>query len=312
MNANGTLIQTLSNSSLYRDYAEAYTEVIGLPLALRPVQSWQLPFHRQRKESPFCRLLAAKSRTCATCLQMQEKLSQSAMQHPCTVTCASGLSETAVPVRLANETLGFLQTGQVFQQRPTQGQFNRVAERLEKVESGLDHDLLKAAYFATAVVSPEKMNSTASLLSIFADQLAVRVNQIAVQRANGEPPAIAQAKQFILEHHSERLSLGQVANAVHVSIFYFCKLFHKAVGINFTEFVSRARIDRAKGLLLNPNLRVSEIAYEVGFQSLTNFNRTFKAIVGESATEFRGHLPAGRVDARWHLKTDRLHEPALA
>ena len=42
----------------------------------------------------------------------------------------------------------------------------------------------------------------------------------------------------------------------------------------------------------NPNLRVSEIAFEVGFQSLTHFNRVFKRIVGESPTEYRGHLPA--------------------
>jgi len=43
--------------------------------------------------------------------------------------------------------------------------------------------------------------------------------------------------------------------------------------------------------LLNPNLRVSEIAYEVGFQSLTHFNRVFKKVIGESPTEYRGHLP---------------------
>ena len=61
-------------------------------------------------------------------------------------------------------------------------------------------------------------------------------------------------------------------------------------GINFTEYVSRLRTEKAKNLLLNPNLRVSEIAYEVGFQSLTHFNRVFKKVVGESPTEYRGHL----------------------
>jgi AraC-like DNA-binding protein len=50
------------------------------------------------------------------------------------------------------------------------------------------------------------------------------------------------------------------------------------------------RTERAKNLLLNPNLRVSEIAYEVGFQSLTHFNRVFKRILGRSPTEFRERL----------------------
>ncbi len=136
------------------------------------------------------------------------------------------------------------------------------------------------------------MDSFSNLLSIFAEHLALKSNQIAVQTANGEPPVIARAKQFIEEHHTDDLSLGQVAQAVHTSIFYFCKLFKKVTGINFTEYVSRVRTEKAKNLLLNPNLRVSEIAYEVGFQSLTHFNRVFKTIVGESPTEYRGHLPS--------------------
>jgi AraC-like DNA-binding protein len=50
------------------------------------------------------------------------------------------------------------------------------------------------------------------------------------------------------------------------------------------------RIEKARTLLLNPNLRISEIAYEVGFQSLTHFNRVFKKLLGQSPTEFRTHL----------------------
>ena len=52
------------------------------------------------------------------------------------------------------------------------------------------------------------------------------------------------------------------------------------------------RIEKAKNLLLNPNLRISEIAYEVGFQSLTHFNRVFKKLVGQSPTDYRAQLPA--------------------
>jgi AraC-like DNA-binding protein len=86
------------------------------------------------------------------------------------------------------------------------------------------------------------------------------------------------------------LSLGQVAKAVNTSTFYFCKMFKKATGLNFTDYVSRLRIEKAKNLLLNRNLRVSEIAYEVGFQSLTHFNRVFKRIMGQSPTEYREQL----------------------
>ncbi|NDA68040.1 MAG: AraC family transcriptional regulator, partial [Verrucomicrobia bacterium] len=69
-------------------------------------------------------------------------------------------------------------------------------------------------------------------------------------------------------------------------------MFKKSTGINFTDYLSRIRIEKAKNLLLNPNLRISEIAYEVGFQSLTHFNRIFKKLAGQSPTLYRMHLPA--------------------
>src|SRR5438128_2411909 len=113
MNANNTMLETLTNSQMYRDYERAYTEATGLPVSLRPVETWQLPLHGKRKENKFCSLVAGTSRSCAGCLQTQEKLTRAAMESPATMTCCYGLCETAVPVRLGNSTIGFLQTGQV-------------------------------------------------------------------------------------------------------------------------------------------------------------------------------------------------------
>ena len=291
MNANGQLLEALTRSEIFQTYERAYTEATGMPVTLRPVETWQLPLHGKRRENPFCAIMAQTSRTCAACLQMQEKLAQSAADGPCTMTCAYGLRETAVPVKLGSQTIGFLQTGQVMCQKPTAASFDRAVAKAAELGVDIDNPKAREAYFATSVVSQKKLDSVSSLLGIFADHLSMKSNQIAVQTTNAEPPVITRAKEFIREHHTEDLSLGQVAAAVHTSIFYFCKLFRKVTGTTFTEFVSRTRIERAKNLLLNPNLRVSEIAYEVGFQSLTHFNRVFKNVVGESPTEYRGHLP---------------------
>ena len=291
MNANGKLLEALADSELFKSYERAYTEATGMPVTLRPVETWQLPLHCKRRENLFCAMMAEKSRTCAACLQMQETLAQSATDSPHTMTCAYGLCETAVPVKLGAQTIGLLQTGQVMRQKPTADSFKRAVAKAADFGVDIDNARAKTAYFATPVVSQKKLDSFAGLLGIFADHLSMKSNQIAVQVANAEPPVIAKAKQYIHDHHAEELSLGQVAAAVHTSIFYFCKLFHKVTGTTFTEFVSRTRIERAKNLLLNPNLRISEIAYEVGFQSLTHFNRVFRKIVGESPTDYRGHLP---------------------
>lgn len=113
MNANGQLLETLTHSEMFRDYERAYTETTGMPVTLRPVETWQLPLHGKRRENPFCAIMAEKSRTCAACLQAQEKLARDAMNTPCAMNCAYGLCELAVPVKLGEQTIGFLQTGQV-------------------------------------------------------------------------------------------------------------------------------------------------------------------------------------------------------
>jgi AraC-like DNA-binding protein len=284
------LIEALAGSKIYQDYERAFSEATGLPVALRSVESWQLPHHGKKFENSFCQMLAQKSRSCAACLQTQQQLSETATHEAKTVTCQAGLCDTAVPVRMGDQLIGFLTTGQVFRKEPTEAQFKRTAKLLAGWGVQLDEKKLRSAYFDTRVLSARQHESTVKLLTIFAEHLSMVSNQIVVREQNAELPVITRAKQFITEHQTEELSLEQVATAVHTSKFYFCKMFKKATGINFTDYLSRVRTERAKNLLLNPNLRVSEIAYEVGFQSLTHFNRVFKRILGRSPTDYRDQL----------------------
>lgn len=291
MNGNGKLIEALTSSAMFKDYERAFTEATGMPMTLRPVETWQLPLHGKRRENPFCSLVAERSRSCTECLRVQEKLAQSALNCPSMLNCAYGLTELAVPVKLGTETIGFLQTGQVLKQRPSEKAFDRAMSRAEELGVEFDKPRAREAFFKSSVVPASKLDSAAILLGVFADHLSMKSNQIAVQQANAEPPVITKAKRYIEERYAEDLSLGEVAAAVHTSLFYFCKLFRKATHVSFTEYVSRVRIEKAKNLLLNPNLRVSEIAYETGFQSLTHFNRVFKKLAGESPTKYRQRLP---------------------
>ncbi|HOB33428.1 MAG TPA: helix-turn-helix domain-containing protein [Verrucomicrobiota bacterium] len=289
-NTNRALVEALANSRIYQEYEKAFSEATGLPLTLRPVESWQLPHHGKRNENRFCHILAQKSRACGECLQVQERLSERAAEEPHTTSCAIGMCDTAVPVRLGDRLIGFLQTGQVFRKKPTRTQFERAVRQVAEWGIDADEKTLEDAYFSTRVISPRQHESIVKLLSIFAQHLSMLSNQVVVQHENAEPPVITRAKEYIHEHQTEELSLGQVARAVNTSTFYFCKMFKKVTGINFTDYLSRVRIEKAKNLLVNPNLRVSEIAFEVGFQSLTHFNRVFKKILGQSPTQYRAQL----------------------
>jgi AraC-like DNA-binding protein len=132
------------------------------------------------------------------------------------------------------------------------------------------------------------------LLTFFAEQLSAFANQIMLEQQNAEPPLVQKAREYIEKRKNEELSLADVAKAAGASVYHFCKVFHKATGLKFTDYVARVRLEDARTRLLNPNLRISEIAYDVGFQSLTQFNRTFKRVFGQSPTEFRARVSSGR------------------
>src|SRR5436190_6688365 len=168
MNAKGQLLETLTHSEMFQNYERAYTDTTGMPITLRPVETWQLPLHGKRRENPFCAMMAEQSRSCAACLQMQEKLAKSAADGPCTMTCAYGLCETAVPVKLGTQNIGFLQTGQVLRQKPTAVSFKRAVANAAELGVDIDTAKAKEAYFATPIMPQKKLDSAASLLSIFA------------------------------------------------------------------------------------------------------------------------------------------------
>jgi AraC-like DNA-binding protein len=106
-----------------------------------------------------------------------------------------------------------------------------------------------------------------------------------------EPVEIWKARKFIDEHSSEELSLRKVAKAVSISANHLSEKFKQVTGVNFVDHIARTRFEKARDLLLNSNLRISEIAFAVGFQSLSQFNRVFKKLSGKCPTEFRtGHI----------------------
>ena len=284
------VVAQLKRSQVYRDYERAFRETTGLPLALRPTEAFDLPHHGDPKESPFCALMSRSNHSCAACLQMQKKVEESARLEAKTLKCFAGLCDSAVPVRVGNNLIAFLQTGQILLHTPSQAEFTRATRELIKLGTEVDLKQLQEAYFQTRVVTKKQYESIVRLLAIFAQHLSGLSNQLMVQGASAEAPAISRARALIAERHADQLSLTEISQAVNMSAFYFCKTFKRATGMTFTEYLARVRVEKVKNLLLNPHKRVSEAAYEAGFQSLSQFNRVFRRIAGQSPSAYRDQL----------------------
>ncbi len=293
--ASQRALEILSASQMYRDYERAFTQGTGLPLRLQGPGLLRAVRYAKRQENPFCALMAASDRSCtpssAQGYALQCRLEEEAQFAPKTVKGFAGLCETAVPVRVGEIVIAFLHTGQVLLQPPDKARFKQIVATLLKWGAKVDLEKLEEFYFNTRVFAQKQYEALIGLLSAFAGQLAARSRDLILQAQPQDSPSITRARSFIADHSDEELSLAAVAHVVNMSATYFSEKFKEMTGINFVEYVARTRIEKARNLLLNPNRRVSEVAFEVGFQSLSQFNRMFKKVSGESPRDYRAKLP---------------------
>jgi AraC-like DNA-binding protein/ligand-binding sensor protein len=287
------VVARLQKSEIYHDYQQAFQTATGLPLKLRAAGAFQAPLAGAKNVNAFCALMAARNQTCAACLQVQARVEAEAVKGPQTVECFAGLNDSLVPIRLGEKIVAYLQTGQVLFRPPTEKQFRAAMKQITQLVPGVDATELHAAFFQTRVLTRAHYEAMLRLLASFAQHLSIVANELMIKQSSSEPLAVTRARTFIADHLGEELSLEQVARAAAMSPFYFCKVFKAGTGVTFTDYVARARVEKTKQLLLNPNTRVSEAAFEAGFQSLSQFNRVFRRIEGQTPSAYRDHLHNG-------------------
>jgi len=272
---------------MYRDYADAFTRVSGLPLSLHAPGMTPLVHYGGKHQNPFCRQLAKLDQWCTSSHTLQCELEKQALIEPKTLKGFAGMCETAVPVRVDDKLIAFLQTGQILLDRPDQAQFDKIARQLVEWGASVDLKRLEEAFFNTRVLTRRQYESLIRLLTIFAKHLASSANTLLLAHVQAKAPMIEHARHYIHDHFGDKLSLVAVARTVNMSPSGFSRQFKQATGMNFVQYVALARVEEARDLLKNPHARISEIAFAVGFQSLSQFNRAFKQVIGQSPREYR-------------------------
>ena len=106
---------------------------------------------------------------------------------------------------------------------------------------------------------------------------------------------LPEALVFIREHSSDpNFRLEEVAKACGLSPSYFSALFRKTIGCGFSKYLTNYRLLRACAMLNAKDYTVSEIAYEVGFSSLSHFFRTFQTHFECTPKQYRQRLEESR------------------
>ena len=182
---------------------------------------------------------------------------------------------------------------------------NELKEKMlqEKLVTG--SDLLQVvqtvgAHAITSVQKEEQSNQLASffresedcssvemLFRLLGDQLHHILESNRYQREEEARKPIRIAKQYIMNHYAEQITLELVAEKVGFSSSYFSSLFKKEAGIGFAEYLIQLRMEKAKELLKNSKDSVKDICIAVGYNDLKHFTGMFRKYTGLKPGEYR-------------------------
>ena len=140
------------------------------------------------------------------------------------------------------------------------------------------------------LLKPSKMDEIEEALIC----MTAALDRLPQEEKGPEPPDTAansfivrQARAYIAQHCADKLSLQEVADHCFISQWHLSKLLNKHLNQTFYDLLNAERMHRARELLENPALRISEIAERVGYADTAHFSRVFKKLEGVSPGEWR-------------------------
>lgn len=282
-------LEALEQGALYRTYRDAFKAATGMPLYLVAAKDAGIDVLKESAtDNDFCSLIRGREETCQHCAEVTRRLQHEARHQTASTVCFAGLTETFVPVRVGRETIGFLRTGEVLNTSMNMADRRRVKDVLLGLigdEKMIDEFV--AAMSSISVVETARYEGTLKLLEAFSQQLSQQVVDIAASGCEETPVAIERAKRYIQRNLADPIALSDVASHAGMSVSAFCRIFKHSMGMTCVQWVNRKRIEWARQELLRRDSRVSEVAYKVGFSSLSQFNRVFASVIGMAPTAYR-------------------------
>lgn len=98
---------------------------------------------------------------------------------------------------------------------------------------------------------------------------------------------LSDAMAYVRERYADSVSLQEAARAVHRNPSTLRKLFREQLGVTFTEYVNKTRVEAAEELLRNPDLSLAQIAVMVGFYDQSHFGKVFRNLTGYTPASYR-------------------------
>ncbi|MBA2941805.1 response regulator [Paenibacillus sp. CGMCC 1.16610] len=137
------------------------------------------------------------------------------------------------------------------------------------------------------IMSSEQINRFEAVPAEVQRMRQASTTQVYEHHASGSDRSVDVALQYIRTHYHDDLSLEKVAAIVYLNPVYFSQLFKQKIGQGFKEYVTHLRLEQAKQLLLNPKLKLADVADRIGYQDMRHFSQVFRKKYGVTPSEYR-------------------------
>lgn len=280
------LYEHLLNSELFSIYRTSFEKVTGHTVAFIHPHVSETPVDEvQRCGNEYCSILSEHDACSKRCFNHTLKLSELATNSASTSECSAKMTSTLIPVKAKGKIVAYLRTGQV-KLETSLPNFNKLDEIQKNLPRSVAREL-KKAYDEMASTDEKRYLDQLVLIGAFAIQLS-NIAEKAVDRTHTDSILTERCKQYIAKNLGEKICLDSLAEHTQVTNSYMCRQFKKYTGMTIVEYVNFQRIKQAKLILIERDRqKIIDVAYECGFQSLSQFNRTFQKFVGSSPTSYR-------------------------
>lgn len=198
--------------------------------------------------------------------------------------CWTGVEEYVFPIKSEQKVLGFISVSGY------RGQCNNSLEKLEHFSKKyhIDKDVLMQHYYQLNTNVPAFHNVRAVImpLCLLFEMLYINIPKTS-EPVGKELSLYASIVNFLCYNYTRNLTLDDIAKEMHYSKSYIRQLFHKKTNHTIAHYLTTLKMKRAKELLLDENISISQIAFEIGYDDANYFSNVFRKEVGMSPTMYR-------------------------
>jgi len=266
----------IEGKKILQDYHLVLYKLLGITTDFVSETGEIMTLCPQEHYNPICRLICENPLGCKACRESTRLrlLECRTTGKSIIYECHAGFVDIVVPLFINDIFIGCLTSGQILKKKPTAKSFRQFIENVSYLD--IEEEKLHDYFFATTVLSDSQLDAVVELISLVGNYIVESESKLLFLESVNEKNKMLAARKFIEQHYQKKLTVEQMATAVFLSESHFSHMFKQEIGISPINYLNRFRVERARELLKNTTLSITEIAYETGFQSLPHFNRIFK------------------------------------